>query len=258
MTETVENQYYPIPAWVFSIKELELPSEKLTLGFICSLAGLKGYCYASNAYIGELVGISPQRVSKIVTKLKRCKLISCEMIYKDGSKEVEQRRVYVTKPMVTQDITPSTTVHTPRSHSTSPLVPHDQVITKSINKTINKVNTGNTHKLDEHLIQPDGTQNWEKLNQYIIGLRKPMKKYPQLMISPWELEEVIQSLEESGIQPEKFHLVFKPAALQAKQQIIAGKSQDMINCVGWLTGFCKANALEELKKQNYFDKSRGV
>lgn len=81
-----------IPKEIYLHKELT-PTEKLLLAEITSFAK-NGVCFASNEHFSIFLGISKDRVSKLITKLRRMNLISVEIIYKEDTKEVEKRLIY--------------------------------------------------------------------------------------------------------------------------------------------------------------------
>lgn len=65
-------------------------SEKVLLTEIDSLSKL-GECFASNEYFAEFLGLSKDRVSKLISSLSKKKFISVKILYKDGTKQVEKR-----------------------------------------------------------------------------------------------------------------------------------------------------------------------
>lgn len=81
-------------------------SEKLLLVEIGSLAN-NGECFASNEYFAKFFGVSKDRISKMITKLKRLNLIEVGLIYKAGTKEID-KRVLTTTPIGENAYTPTT------------------------------------------------------------------------------------------------------------------------------------------------------
>ena len=80
-----------IPKEIYLHKELT-PTEKLLLAEITSFAK-NGVCFASNEHFSSFLGISKSQVSRLITKLNRKGLINVELIYKEGTKEVEKRLI---------------------------------------------------------------------------------------------------------------------------------------------------------------------
>lgn len=70
--------------------------EKLFLVEIDSLDNEAG-CFASNDYFAKFFGLSKRRVIDIINNLEKEGLISKEIIYKNGSKEVDKRVITLVK-----------------------------------------------------------------------------------------------------------------------------------------------------------------
>ncbi len=75
---------------VLSITELNI-KEKLILSLAINLNNNGKSCFASNKFIGNLVDVSPNRVSKLVSSLKDKGYIRVKIRYKQNSKEIETR-----------------------------------------------------------------------------------------------------------------------------------------------------------------------
>ena len=78
-----------IPKGIWLDKNLTI-QEKVFLAEIDSLEGENG-CFASNAYFAEFFGLSKERVRKIIAELVEKGYITNELIYKEGTKEVDKR-----------------------------------------------------------------------------------------------------------------------------------------------------------------------
>lgn len=66
-------------------------NEKLLYGEITALCNKTGKCWASNKYFADLYGVTTQAVSKWITNLRQCGYISVNLLYKEGTKEIERR-----------------------------------------------------------------------------------------------------------------------------------------------------------------------
>ena len=73
-------------------KELS-DKEKITLSMIVYLSEEKGSCFASNKYISNIVNVTPERVSKIISSLKNKEYVRIKLKYKTDSKEIEERQI---------------------------------------------------------------------------------------------------------------------------------------------------------------------
>ena len=81
-----------IPAEILLNKELS-DKEKIILSMILYLSEEKGSCFASNKYISNIVNVTPERVSKIISSLKAKGYVKVKLKYKTDSKEIEERQI---------------------------------------------------------------------------------------------------------------------------------------------------------------------
>ena len=94
MEETQKSYYAIIPASVRYDKDLT-PNAKLLYGEITALCNERGYCWASNKYFAELYGASKQTVSRWIKALSDSGHIQSRVIYKEGSKEIDNRYITI-------------------------------------------------------------------------------------------------------------------------------------------------------------------
>ena len=99
------SYYAIIPASVRYDKELR-PNEKLLYGEITALCGVNGYCWGTNQYFADLYGVSDRMVREWISHLKERGYINIKMIYKEGTKEVLERRIYIVPIISTADEDP--------------------------------------------------------------------------------------------------------------------------------------------------------
>ena len=91
----MKRTYYAvIPAYVRYDKNLT-PNAKLMFGELTALSNDKGYCYASNKYFSQLYQVSTVSISKWINQLKEKKYIKVTFTYKNNSKEIESRNIYI-------------------------------------------------------------------------------------------------------------------------------------------------------------------
>ena len=81
-----------IPAEILLNKALS-DKEKIILSMILYLSDETGSCFASNKYIASIVNVTSDRVSKIVSSLKKKEYIEVTLKFKLYSKEVESRQI---------------------------------------------------------------------------------------------------------------------------------------------------------------------
>ena len=81
-----------ISAEILLNKELS-DKEKIILAMISYLSEETGSCFASNKYIANIVNVTPERVSKIISSLKVKEYVRVKLKYKTDSKEIEERQI---------------------------------------------------------------------------------------------------------------------------------------------------------------------
>lgn len=84
------SYYSVIPADVRYDKRLT-PNAKLLYAEITSLCNMNGKCFATNEYFAQLYGVSKVSISKWISQLVEFGYIKSEIIYKEGSKEIDKR-----------------------------------------------------------------------------------------------------------------------------------------------------------------------
>ena len=81
-----------IPAEILLNEELS-DKEKIILAIILYLSEERKSCFASNKYIANIVNVTHERVSKIISALKDKGYVSVKLKYKTDSKEIEERQI---------------------------------------------------------------------------------------------------------------------------------------------------------------------
>ena len=79
-----------IPKEIWLSKDLST-NEKILLAEIDSLGGSSDGCFASNQYLAEFFDLSKDRISKLISGLKNKGYITVELVYKEGTCEVDKR-----------------------------------------------------------------------------------------------------------------------------------------------------------------------
>lgn len=92
------NYYAIIPGNVRYDPELK-DKAKLLYGEITALSNKEGYCYASNNYFAELYGVSTRTIIRMINSLVNKGYLNRITVYKKGTKEVIQRKLYLVKNM---------------------------------------------------------------------------------------------------------------------------------------------------------------
>lgn len=89
-----ENLYMVIPTLVGIDKELPFGARVL-YGLISSLSHKEGYCWATNAYFADILGVSKSSISNWISLLQKKGYITSDIIYKKGTREIEARHIKV-------------------------------------------------------------------------------------------------------------------------------------------------------------------
>ena len=88
------NYYAIIPANVRYDKDLSA-NAKLLYGEITALSNGEGYCWATNSYFANLYNVSNETISRWISQLIKKGYIKSVIIYKNGTKEIDLRKLYV-------------------------------------------------------------------------------------------------------------------------------------------------------------------
>jgi hypothetical protein len=109
--EQQQSYYMVIPAPVWNA---EITAKAMILyGHVSVLAKKEGYCFANNKYFEKVMKMSSSTVQRCFVELESSGLIRRELIYKEGSKEVDTRKIYIFehssiikpdhRPIITED-----------------------------------------------------------------------------------------------------------------------------------------------------------
>ena len=93
------NFYGIMPADVRYDKNLK-PMEKILYTEITALTNSKGYCFATNSYFAELYEVHKNTVGTWISNLEKQGYIKTVLIYKKGTKEIMERRIYINQKNV--------------------------------------------------------------------------------------------------------------------------------------------------------------
>lgn len=122
-------------------------SEKLLLVEIDSLDGEQG-CFASNEYLANFFGLSKDRISKMVSSLKKKGYITVQVFYKEGTRQIEKRVIRLNRqPYPIGENTDTLSVKTTRGigeNNDTPIGENAEDNNTVINNTTN--NTKNKRK----------------------------------------------------------------------------------------------------------------
>jgi len=94
------NYFGILPANVRYDKNLR-PMEKILYTEISSLTNKDGYCYATNSYFSKLYEVHKNTVGTWINNLEKQGYIKTVLIYKKGTKEIIERRIYINQKIDT-------------------------------------------------------------------------------------------------------------------------------------------------------------
>lgn len=81
-----------IPPGILCRRDL-LPSEKILIGRIISLTNERGYCYASNAYLGEQLGMTKGSAANMIGDLHQRGFLKIDLT-RNENHHITERRIY--------------------------------------------------------------------------------------------------------------------------------------------------------------------
>ena len=98
------NYFAVIPAPILFDKNLS-ERDKILFAHIMTLTRKEGFCYASNRYFEQVMDCTDRTISRSLKSLEDNGYIRREMHYREGTKEIENRYIYVSLGMVKNDPT---------------------------------------------------------------------------------------------------------------------------------------------------------
>jgi hypothetical protein len=181
-----------IPAKFLISKDIS-STQKLLLGLISSLSNLKGYCFASNEYLADLLDVSKTTVSQAISDLETKGYLG-RIIYRNDKKEIEQR-------ILTIIMDRKNDIPISENHNTLPLkndIPisenrkENNKINNNINNKYNKGVKPTISQVEDFFLEKGSTTEQAKkaFDYYEVAdwhdaKGKPVKNWKQKMLSVW-------------------------------------------------------------------------
>ena len=135
------NYFGILPANVRYDKNLK-PMEKILYTEISSLTNKDGYCYATNSYFSKLYEVHKNTVGAWINNLEKQGYIKTVLIYKKGTKEIIERRIYINQKV---DTPINENVDT---YQQKDLEPINEKVDTPINENIEENNTNINNKIN--------------------------------------------------------------------------------------------------------------
>lgn len=189
--ENIQSYYMVIPAPIWSA---EITAKAMILyGHVSVLAKKEGYCFADNKYFEKVMKISTSTVQRCFQELESKNLISRELIYKENSKEVETRKIYIFE-------------HTPiikNEHRPIPKTEHGSILkTDQDNNT--RINNTRSNLTQQKLSEKNWKfveENWTTTEAFTHNLKEDWFKIP---LSEQQLIVDLIKLNPGFFKPTKF------------------------------------------------------
>lgn len=94
-----------IPPEILSSKDISA-NEKMIWGRIHGLKEKRGFCFASNKFLGESLGLDSGTVSNIISSLVKKKLLERVVIRDKKTKQIKERRLFPLLPLSINECIP--------------------------------------------------------------------------------------------------------------------------------------------------------
>ena len=163
--------YYGIlPANIRYDKNLK-PMEKIMYSELTALSNKNGYCNATNSYFAELYEVNKNTVSLWISDLEKAGYIKTKLIYEPGTKNIKERRIFITDPITKNN-------DTYHEKEVDPITKNREDNNTSINNTrliITNINNNNKNIIEDQeqekvVVNSNGVLQQEI--KMLLGLRK--------------------------------------------------------------------------------------
>lgn len=246
------NYYGILPANVRYDKELK-PMEKILFTEISSLTSKEGYCYAKNSYFAELYDVHKNTVGNWINNLVKRGYLKSVIIYEKGTKNIQERRLYITTPTNEKtDTSINKKIDTCQSKNLEGInekidTPINEKIednNTSINNTSLLLNNNNIHVKNEFSQSCDKIKSkWIKIAQEYdlsgkqLKIDDKRKKAIKNLFKEYSVEELLQAIDKihiskfmQGDNKNKWQVTFDWLIKKANLlKVLEGNYDDKIN-----------------------------
>lgn len=171
--EQQPSYYVVIPASIRYDKDLPMGARML-YGEITAMSNTSGFCWATNKYFAELYDVDPRTISRWIGQLSDKKHIVVEMSYKEDSKEIDKRKIYLASAFYTYD---QKDQEAPKTKSSK------RILQDSKNNKEEKIykkdsdHSDPTSSSDELFEKPTGKQTPKEFYDYQLKISKGLKHH---------------------------------------------------------------------------------
>ena len=242
---TLHRGYYAIiPATIRYDKNIT-PNAKLLYAEITALCNEKGYCWASNAYFAELYGVSKTSISNWISSLQKNGYISVDMIYKENSKEIQNRYIRILNDPIKEILT---------GYSKNLQYPIKENFTDN-NKIINNkkeyISKDNAIPKSKPIIET--TTKKTKKAKDIVTMKGMINAFSQNEIIREKLLEYFNIRLKKGLQPNQWQIILDDLRAFAGDNALVAVEKINNAIAG---GYMQIIAAWEKDKKNNFSKSK--
>lgn len=186
MSEPARSLYSVIPARVRDDHTLR-PNAKLLYGELSALAQAEGYCWASNAYLAEQLGIAGKTVEGLLKQLKDRGHIHLEVERDEETNEVLRRRIWICGPPGSSVPPPlKNEGRSPQNQGEPPLKNEDRIIQEN-NIPPYSPPKGDKPAKQRRRREPKAAPDWKPERFEGFWRLYPVKKSKQAAIRAWDL-----------------------------------------------------------------------
>lgn len=108
---------------------------------------------------------------------------------------------------------------------------------------------------EKRLEKPGGGKPWERSPAFMAAGRRPLKKYPEIMLTVFELAHIFREWEGVEFELADIDAGFRTCLARLKSKATAGQRMDTTCCYAWMTGWVLHEAVEKKTKVNRLKKS---
>lgn len=182
MSDSTPGYYGILTAPVRYDKKLS-PHAKILFTEVTALTNMNGYCNRSNAYFAELYDVSIESISRWFSALQKSGHVSIEFVYREGTKEIEERRV------IPSDVLTQGSIHT------------DSTIKGRIDSGVNANNTEENNKTERDALEV--FEFWQKTLGYESRKFAPRKKIIVARLKEFSVDDLKKAI--LGVASSPFH-----------------------------------------------------
>lgn len=183
--------YAIVPANVRYDDDLS-PNAKLLYGEITALCNERGYCWAGNSYFSELYKKDKSTIARWIKQLEQKGYITREVIYKEGSKEIEARHMRICHDPIGENATTPTRENERDNNTSSNTTSNIQSLYDYWNEQKIIQHRKLTQKMKSHVNARLGDYTEEELKRAISNFKEVIDGDQYYWTHKWTFEEFMK------------------------------------------------------------------